>query len=154
MIFDFDNDGASWFDLDGGGRVQLKTLSYDDWREIEKATVKKGSPEYPKLEGRHERFQPDIIDDDLRTEMIWDKTIIGWEGVLDKHEKPIPCTKEWKLKLIALSRIFRNFYNEKMKVLIDAETGREALVQKNSSASQNGKSTKVQSATPAGKSSR
>jgi len=132
-IFDLDGDQGSWFDLDTGGKVRLRTISFDDWKEIDKATKKKAAPEYPKLEGRHERFQPDIIDEEKRTEMIWDRTIVAWEGLFDKNKKPIPCTKEWKLKLLTMkSAAFRNFYNAKMAILIEAESKQGAESEKNS----------------------
>lgn len=132
MIVDLEANGASWFDLETGGRVQLKTLSFEDWREIEKATKRKGAPEYPKLGNKYERFQPDVIDEDARLEMIYDKTIVAWEGIFDKNQTPIPCTKECKIKLMTLAPAFRDFYNEKMKVLLGAEAEQGAEAAKNS----------------------
>jgi len=131
-LFDLTEKPGSWFEMEGGGRVQLKTISTDEWREIQKATVKKGPPEYPKLDDKYQRFQADIVDGDLQMEMIWDKTILAWENLMDKGGEPIPCTKEFKVKLMLMkSPAFRDFYLEKMKAIDQAEAEQELVTEKN-----------------------
>jgi hypothetical protein len=143
--FDIEENQGVWFDINGGGRVQLKILSYVEWKEIAKATITKGPPEYPLLKtdekspAKHIRFQPEIINNDLQIEMTWDKTIISWEGLMDKNQKPIPCTKEWKIRLMFMDdSSFRDFYNEKMKILMDAKVEQDEKLRKNLPPSQSG----------------
>jgi hypothetical protein len=131
-VFDLDENTGAWFDYPGGGRVRLRMVDSLEWREIVKKTVKKGPPEYPKLDGKHERFQPEETDTDLQMELIWDKTIVEWEGFNDKHDKPIPCEREWKVRLMLMkSDNFRAFYNEHMKAMADAEADQVAESEKN-----------------------
>ena len=33
-VFDLEEKPGVWFDMEGGGRVQLKTLTPEAWREI------------------------------------------------------------------------------------------------------------------------
>jgi hypothetical protein len=131
-VFDIEENEGSWFDIEGGGRVKLRPITNKEWREIVKATVKKGPPEYPLLDGKHQRFQPDIVDADLQLELLWDKTIVEWEGLNDKNGNPLPCNLEWKINLMYMkSDTFRDFYNEKMKVMADIKTEQGAVAEKN-----------------------
>jgi hypothetical protein len=132
MIFDIEEHQGAWFDLKDGGRVQLRLLSAADWREIKKKTESKGLPEYPKLDGEYKRFQPVIVDDDLQMELMWDKTIINWEKLFDKNNKPIPCTMEWKTKLMLMTDgVFREFYSDKIKGMTEAENKKKESELKN-----------------------
>ena len=132
-VFKIGDAEGSWFEMEGGGRVKLKALSYSDFRDIQKQATKYGPPEYPKLDGKHVRFQPEIVDSDLQLELTWDKSILGWEDLFDGNGNPIPCTREMKTALMLMKDdSFREFYNEKMKVLIDAEEDRMEAVEKNS----------------------
>lgn len=132
-VFDVNDQPGVWFDIPGGGRVRIRTIAPDDWREIQRVTVVKGPPEYVKLDGKFQRFQADIEDKDTQMEMIWDKTILEWEGVLDRDGNPIPCTYEWKARLMLMrSPDFRDFYNEKIAALMEADAGAKAASEKNS----------------------
>lgn len=132
MIIDTEESTGAWFDLPGGGRIQMRTLSGNDWMEIRKATVRMGPPEYPNLDGKYQRFQPEITDTDLQLELRWDMTIVAWEGILDKAGKPIPCTREWKTKLMLLDNpIFRDFVLEKIKVMQTADDELKSVAEKN-----------------------
>ena len=131
-IYDVGEQTGAWFDLPGGGRLKLRTIAPEDWREIRMATVTKGPPEYVKLDGKYQRFQEEIENKDLQTEMIWDRTILAWEGILDRNGKEIPCTSEWKTRLMLMkSPDFRDFYNEKINGMMDADAGAEAVAEKN-----------------------
>jgi len=59
-IYDVGEQTGAWFDLPGGGRLKLRTIAPEDWREIRRATVTKGPPEYVKLDGKYQRFQEEI----------------------------------------------------------------------------------------------
>lgn len=131
-IYDVGEQTGAWFDLPGGGRLKLRTIAPEDWREIRRATVTKGPPEYVKLDGKYQRFQEEIENKDLQMEMIWDRTILAWEGILDRNGKEIPCTSEWKTRLMLMkSPDFRDFYNEKINGMMDADAGAEAVAEKN-----------------------
>lgn len=119
--------------MPGGGRVKVRTIAPEDWREIQRSTVRKGPPEYVKLDGKYQRFQADIEDKEVQMEMIWDRTILEWEGILDRDGNPIPCEYEWKVRLMLMrDPAFRDFYNEKISALTDAEAGAKAASEKNS----------------------
>jgi len=132
-VFNIDEDKqGAWFDMEGGGRVQLRTLTFDDWDEIKKQTVRKGLPEYPKLDGKYQRFQPEIVNDSLQIEMIWDKTILAWESLFDRNKQPIPCTREMKRALMLMrDDSFRNFYQEKMNILLEVDKEQAEASEKN-----------------------
>jgi len=86
-----------------------------------------------KLDGKYQRFQEEIENKDLQMEMIWDRTILDWEGIIDRNGNPIPCTYEWKVRLMLMSAPdFRDFYNEKISALVEAESGDKAASEKNS----------------------
>jgi hypothetical protein len=132
-IYDVGEQTGAWFDLPGGGRLKLRTIAPEDWREIRMATVTKGPPEYVKLDGKYRRFQEEIENKDLQMEMIWDRTILDWEGILDRNGNPIPCAYEWKVRLMLMAvPDFRDFYNEKISALVEAEAGAKAASEKNS----------------------
>lgn len=131
-VFDVGEQAGAWFDLPGGGRVQIRTITPEDWRDIQRATVTYGPPEYPKLDGKFQRFQSEIVDKELQLDMIWDRTILAWEGILDRNGKEIPCTSEWKTRLMLMkSPDFRDFYNEKINGMMEADAGAEAVAEKN-----------------------
>jgi len=131
-VFDVNEQPGEWFNLPGGGRVKIRTIAPEDWREIQRSTVRKGQPEYVKLEGKYQRFQADIEDKEVQMEMIWDKTILDWDGILDREGNPIPCEYEWKARLMLMrSPSFRDFYNEKIAALMEAEAGEKAASEKN-----------------------
>lgn len=132
-VFDLEEDRqGSWFDFPGGGKIQIRKLGYSDWEQITKETTTKGPPEYPKLEGKYQRFQPDVVDENLQLDLIWDKTILAWEGLFDKNNKPIPCIREFKRTLMLMKDpSFRDFYNEKMKIILEVDKEQEAASEKN-----------------------
>jgi hypothetical protein len=131
MIVDLNEKTESgWFDLEGGGRVHLRLLDITDIRDMRKACLKT-VPEYPKLDGKYQRFEGQEFDNDLWNEMLWDRTIIGWEGIFDRDERPIPVTKERKVLLMMRASEFVKVYEEGIKALKAAEEARAEAAEKN-----------------------
>lgn len=131
MIVDLNEKTESgWFDLEGGGRVHLRLLDITDIRDMRKACLKT-VPEYPKLDGKYQRFEGQEFDNDLWNEMLWDRTIIGWEGIFDRDELPIPVTKEHKVLLMMRVSEFVKVYEEGIKALKAAEEARAEAAEKN-----------------------
>ncbi len=133
MIFDLEEkDDGVWFDLPEGGRIKLRTISPKDYFEIKKVTTKRGEPIVTKVDGIARLFEREILDRDKEVEMIRDKTIVDWEGVFDKNNKPIPVTLEWKTALMLMKdNSFRDFVTEKLKELMEAETNKKEETEKN-----------------------
>lgn len=119
-VFDLDERQGVWFDMEGGGRVQLRSLSSDDLKEIRKKTVKK-NVDFKRLDGKAERFEFEEVNEDLQNELFWDHVIIAWENFIDKNGKPIPCTKENKMLLLSRSLKFARFLNEALTTLNESE---------------------------------
>jgi len=131
-VFDFTKEKEGvWFDMEDGGRVQLKTLKPIDWIEIRKATIEK-IPFIKKIEKKYQLFEREVTDEDLQMQMIYDITIIAWEKLFDGEEKPIPCTKENKTSLMLMQDPrFRDFVNEKISILGGIETEQKETSEKN-----------------------
>ena len=120
-IFDIEEKPGTWFEMEGGGRVQLKTLSLRQYQKIFKATERK-EPIFHEVGGKATLFERVIIDEDLRRQMINDAAIPAWENLFDKNSTPILCTTENReILMLMKDDIFRNFVNEKIKILIDSE---------------------------------
>lgn len=129
----FDISGKTeqgWFDVEGGGRVEFRLLSADELKEITKACVKKGV-EYPRLDGQFRRFETVDIDNDLFNEMIWDRSIVGWEGLFDAQEREIPVTRENKCLLMTRIQAFADLHERAMKTLKEATDERAEASEKN-----------------------
>jgi hypothetical protein len=130
MIFDLDGAQPVWFELDDGGRVQLRALTDEDWRAIRKRTTKKRT-EYVRVDGVPERFEYEEVDNDLQNRLFYDHLICGWENFFDRHGQPIECTLENKLLLINSSRRFARFVTEALKTLAEADEAKAAQIEKN-----------------------
>lgn len=132
-VFDFEKESQTgvWFDLAGGGRVKLRTPGFSEWRKIRAATVRR-EPFVHMVDGKPVVLTREQIDEDSMIEMQWDESIVSWEGLLDGNGNEIPCTKEMKTALMTMrSPAFRDFYNEKMKILMDAEEAATEASEKN-----------------------
>ena len=129
----FDISGKTeqaWFDVEGGGRVEFRLLSSDELKEITNACIKK-SVEYPKLEGQFRRFETVETDWDLWHEMVWDRSIVGWEGLYDVNEREIPVTKENKCLLMTRVQAFAELHEKSMAALKTAIEERAEASEKN-----------------------
>ena len=102
MKFDLDNlNPGTWFDLDGGGRICLHSLSTEEAIAISKKTTK------PKVEYKNnQRFAYEEVDEDKQFSLMWDAVIVDWEGVETADRKPLECTTDNKLKLMRKSPVF------------------------------------------------
>lgn len=129
-VFDIEENQGTWFDLEAGGRIKLKTLTIEDFKKIEKQTTKK-SVEYKRVDGKAERFVCDDVNEDLRNELTWDTCIMEWENFYDKNEKPIPCTRENKILLMNRSMKFLEFVNQCLEQLRNDEKTQTEAEEKN-----------------------
>lgn len=132
-IFDLGESQGIWFDFPGGGRLQLKAPSVEDYIRITKAatTVK---PFLHEQDGKTPRvLNQEILDQDQFTHLLNDTVIVAWEGFFDKNEKEIPCTAEMKTILMRMDNpAFRDFVSEKLKALDEAGKVRQEELEKNS----------------------
>ena len=129
-LIDIEDILPRWFEMEGGGRIQLRTISVADFKAIQKQTVKK-KVDYKKIEGTPGRFEYEAVDQDLQNELYWDAVIVGWENLIDKNEKPIPCTRENKTLLMTRSKKFLEFVVESLKVLAEEEAAQQETERKN-----------------------
>lgn len=128
-VFDL-REKSGWFELDDGGRVQLKSLSAEDWKNIKKQTVVR-KVDYKKVEGTPARLEYEKADEDLQNELFWDAVILNWEKFFDVNGKEIPCTKENKILLVSRSARFVKFVNDCLQTLDEDEAVRAEKAEKN-----------------------
>lgn len=128
-VFELEERGA-WFELEDGGRVQLRSLTNEDWKAIRKQTVRK-KVDFKKVEGTPARLEYEEINDDLQNELFWDAVILNWEKFFDAKGKEIPCTKENKILLVSRSARFVKFVNDCLKTLDEDEAVRAEKAEKN-----------------------
>lgn len=126
MIVDIDKrpeTESGWFELRDGGRVHLRLMSADDLREIRKTCIT-SETEYPLLGGKYQRFEVQKFDDEAFDVLMWDKTIIGWEQILDRNAHPVPVSKEMKALLMRNVPEFYEAVNNGLKSLKESEAAR------------------------------
>lgn len=121
---------SRFFEMEGGGRVQLRTISVSDFKAIQKQTVKK-KVDFKKVDGTPGRFEYEAVDQDLQNELYWDAVIVSWENLVDKNEKPIPCNRENKTLLMTKSKKFLEFVVESLKALAEDEAAVQEEERKN-----------------------
>ena len=129
-LIDIEEPISRFFSMEGGGRVQLRTISVADFKAIQKQTVKK-KVDYKKVEGQAGRFEYEAIDQDLQNELYWDAVIVGWENLTDKNGKEIPCNRETKTLLMTRSKKFLEFVVESLKTLAEDEAAAQEEAEKN-----------------------
>jgi hypothetical protein len=130
-VFDLEESGkGAWFDMEGGGRVQLRTLTAYDFKEIRKQTVK-SKTEYKRIDGKAERFDVDVVDEELQNALFWDHCIVNWENLFDSKNNPIPCNKENKIILMERSLKFSKFVGECLRKLNEDEAEQTTVLEKN-----------------------
>lgn len=129
MIFDLEDIPGVWFDFPGGGKVQLRNPSPADIMSARKECVTREA--YWK-EGMPAPMTHEIVDQDRFSTILNDLSIVAWEGFFDKQKRPIPCTAENKTALMRMkSPVFRDFVNEKLKALDEAEVEKAKVLEKN-----------------------
>jgi hypothetical protein len=129
-VFYLDEKPATWFDMEGGGKVQLRSLTAEGWKAIRGQSVKV-LPEYRKLDGKWERFEVEKKDDELQNKLFWDAIIVGWENLYDGKGQEIPCTAENKTLLMLTQPKFSRFISECVEVLTKDESARAEASEKN-----------------------
>lgn len=129
-VFNLEEPAGAWFDLEDGGRVQLRTMTADAMKAIRKAAVRKRI-EYKRVEGRAERFEVEEVNEDLHSELFWDHIIVNWENLFDAKGIPIPCTKDMKVLLMSRVPKFAAFVGESLKTLSDSEADEAEGAEKN-----------------------
>jgi len=121
---------GTWFDLEGGGRVQLRTIAADALRKIKKQVTKRRA-EIKRIDGAIGRVEWEEVDEDLQNELFWDAAILDWENLIDGKGNPIPCTPENKALLMLKSLKFARFVADGLKALSDAEIEEAEAAEKN-----------------------
>lgn len=129
-VFDLEKHPGAWFDMEGGGRVQLRALDPADWKVIHSQSVKRVA-EYQKLDGKWERFEVEKKDDDLQNRLFWDAVIIAWENLYDGKGAEIPCTSENKILLMTTQRRFSKFIGECVEIMNRDASARAEASEKN-----------------------
>lgn len=129
-VFDLDGNVPVWFELEDGGRVQLRALDADTLKALRKQCVKR-RVEYKRVDGRAERFEVEEFDEEKHNALFWDAVIVGWEQFFDAKGQPIPCTTDMKLALLTKSARFLTFVSDAMKRLNADEAQREEDAVKN-----------------------
>lgn len=129
-VFDLDEKQGVWFEMEGGGRVQMRALTADDLKAIEAQTVTKQS-QIARVDGQIARVAWDEVDKDKQNELFWDRCIVAWEKFSDKKGKPIPCTTANKVLLMTRSAKFARFVAESLKALADDDAMRAEAAEKN-----------------------
>jgi len=128
---EFAKDEGAWFEIKGGGRLRLRLLDSEDIKAMRNACIKK-NVEYPLLGEKYQRFENQEIDEDLWNQMLWDRTILDWEGILDAKERPIPVTAENKVLLMEHVPVVIDAYGKGLKALKDADKQKQEELEKNS----------------------
>lgn len=128
IIDDIENEGV-WFKLSAGGRVQVKTVSQQDYEQIKKQTVKSQNNFVlnPKT-GRVEYVKCNVIDDITQTTSYYDISIVAWEGIYDSEGNLIPCNKENKLRLMLGSEKFKRVIDGCLEQLHDRNLQRAGAI--------------------------
>ena len=129
-VFNLEEKPGAWFELEGGGRVQLRSISADDWKVIRKQTVKR-EVDFKRIDGKAERFEFEKVNDDLQNELFWDHVIQSWENFIDSKGEKIPCTKENKILLMSRSAKFVKFVSECLKQMADDDAAQAEALEKN-----------------------
>jgi hypothetical protein len=129
-VFDIEGEPGKWFELDDGGRIQLRLLNADDFKAIRKQTVKK-RVDFKKVDGTPSRFEHEENNEELQGELFWDSVIVNWEKFFDAKGVEIPCTKENKLLLMARSMKFVKIATDFIKVLNEDEEKQAGTSEKN-----------------------
>jgi len=129
-VFLLEESVGVWFDLEGGGRVQLRTMTADALKAIRKQTVKR-RVEYKRIDGKAERFDVEEVNEDLQNALFWDHVIAGWENILNGKAEEIPCTRENKMLLMTRSAAFARFVGESLATLNADEGTRAEADEKN-----------------------
>lgn len=137
-----DPNPGIWFKFDDNdpesGEVAIRPLNPAKREEIRKRCVKR------RVEYKHgQRFEVDDVNDDLYSELLWDYSITGWNGLVDDDDKEIPCTAENKVYLMKNHVGFARFIGDKMERLAEEYEGRMSVANENLSKGSGGSGTRT-----------
>jgi hypothetical protein len=150
-VFDLEQKAGAWFEMDGGGRIQIHVLTQEEFKEVRRQTVKK-KVDFKKVDGTPARLPYEEVNEDLQNELFWDTCIVAWENLFDGKGKEIPCTKENKILLMMRSQAFARFVAESIETLTKDQMRQVEEEEKNLQKPQSGPSTTPQSVADAEKS--
>ena len=119
-----------WFDLEGGGRLCLRPLTVEDWKEIEKKTLQKKEV-FRVVNGQMQRVAWKEADEDKQNELFWDKAIVDWKDFYDAKGNPIPCNRKTKYLLLTKSPEFLKYLTECFQKMTEEEAKRQEAIEKN-----------------------
>jgi len=119
-----------WFDIEGGGRICLRPLTIEDWKEIRKETAKKREV-FKVVDGVMQRVAWEDEDEDKQNEFFWDRVIVDWKDFVDVKGKPIPCNKKTKILLLLKSLKFVKIVTELFNKMMEEEAKRQEELEKN-----------------------
>lgn len=116
-------------------RVRIRVADENALTEIHKQTRKKDAqfvrnPKTRQME-RVTFYDQTEEQERLERELLWDHCIEEWENVLDTAGKPVPCTKENKLKIMKNPQ-FARFFFKCCETINDAAEGKKQAASKNS----------------------
>jgi hypothetical protein len=116
-----------WFDHpdDDEARILMRETTNEEVTEIQRKTTK-----IRREFRRGQRFEYEEIDDDKRSEMMWSKAIVDWQGLYN-GEEPIPCTDENKLLLMRKSPWFTRWVVDCLEKLMEDNAERIERAEKN-----------------------
>lgn len=127
-----DPNPGVWFKFDqddpDSGEISIRAVNQRKRREIQRKCIKN------RVEYKHgQRFEVQDTDDDAFSEMLWDYIIADWNKLEDDDGKPIECTTENKLILMAENVGFQQFVNACLFKLTEEYEERAEAIEKNSS---------------------
>lgn len=127
-----DLNPGTWFLIDeknpDQGRICLRLLNGKARKEIDKETVTKDYKFHPQT---HQRYEDVQVDEGLNDRMLWDYSIVDWDGIEDNDGQPIPCTADNKIALIHGSPLFMGIMLDCQARLIEAMALKEKETEKN-----------------------
>ncbi|MDD5532389.1 MAG: hypothetical protein PHC52_06325 [Syntrophales bacterium] len=129
-VFDLEQKAGTWFEMDGGGRIQIHVLTPEEFKEVRRQTVKK-KVDFKKVDGTPARLPYEEVNEDLQNELFWDACIVAWENLFDGKGKEIPCTKENKVLLMMRSQTFARFVAESIETLTKDQAQQAEQAEKN-----------------------
>ncbi len=132
-----DPNPGVWFKFDdsdpGSGEIRIRVLNALKREEIQKACVKTRD-----IYKQGQRYVTSDTNDALFSEMLWDYSIVEWNGLEDDAGIPLPCDTETKVKLMRENVGFSLFVSRCLEKLNDEEENRVAMIEKNFSSGSNG----------------
>jgi len=107
--------------------IRLHTADFFDDLEERTAKVERDYVQPKKENGKINKRAPlqvveyrNVINKELRNELLWDYLIVDWVLYDYKSKEKIPCTKEMKLKLMRNSIEFATYISDCIEILTSA----------------------------------